>query len=320
MKGHNTPWRNAVGTLLLSMMAGTTVAQVSDYTFSRSIGPWEPIAGQGTPLGLAGVPPPFDLDDIAFVVDGQDFPIGSATTGNGWPIGFAFTFNGIEFDRLGFSSEGWLALGRSECGSQAVFVSIGSTAYTPLSSGIPGNMDPSMRHRIVGFANDLMPGGGTSPWPIQIMRVGTAPNRTFVAEYNLTRSGGGGGSFSFQIRLAEGGGDPAQQIVQIVYGPMSSPTPFNGQVGLGGGDPSDFNNREVSVAPYDWQASQAGTNNSAACVIPTVADNLPVGLTFTWTPPACRVSGIDVRDFAFVGAGIDAVLSWAPVVGANGYE
>jgi len=88
------------------------VAQVSSYTFSQSVGTWTPINGNGTPIGLVGLPDWLAIDDDSFVTEGESIPMSEATTGNGWPIGFNFTFNGIEFDRVGISMEGWIALGR----------------------------------------------------------------------------------------------------------------------------------------------------------------------------------------------------------------
>lgn len=296
-----------------------TWAQVSAYTFSHSVGTWTPINGNGTPIGLVGLPDWLAIDDDAFVTEGESIPMSEATTGNGWPIGFDFTFNGIQFDRVGISMEGWIALGRSSLGGNAVYVSIGSNAYTPLSSAMPDGSDPVMRYRIAGFAADMAPGGGLSSWPVQIKTYGTAPNRTFVTEFNCQRSGVGG-TYAYQIRLNEGGGIPSAQTVQVVFGTMTPVGTVTGQVGLGGETPADFNNRSVTVAPYNWAASEEGAVNSATCRVPSAATNLPVGTTFTWSPPACSVFGILVDQFVFVGNDLNATLSWAPTFGATTYD
>ncbi|HEY0977936.1 MAG TPA: T9SS type A sorting domain-containing protein [Flavobacteriales bacterium] len=306
--------------LLLTTLGTPGKAQVSAYTFSSSIGTWTPINGSGTPLGLAGLPDWLAIDDNAFVQQGVDIPLGPLTTGNGWPIGFDFHYNGHVFDRVGFSTEGWLSFGRSQDGAHAVYVPIGAAAYTPISTESDPLAGGMRRHRIVGFANDLKAGGGVSNWPIQIRTFGTAPDRTFVAEYNLTRTGNAGGSFSFQIRLSEGGGDPAAQIIQVIYGTMSVSGTYSGEVGLSGLDASDHNNRSVTVSPYDWQVSTAGTDNAATCRIPSSAAQLPQGLTFTWTPPACAVHDITISDLIGVGLGASATLSWAAVTGASSYD
>ncbi|MGV3637085.1 MAG: hypothetical protein ACO1NQ_05505, partial [Flavobacteriales bacterium] len=238
---------------------------------------------------------------------------------NGWPIGFDFTFDGQVFDRVGLSTEGWLSLGQSIRGNNAVYVPIGPDAYTPLSSALPTAMDPVLRYRIVGFANDMAPGGGLSSWPIQLKLAGTAPNRTFIAEFNCQRSGGGG-TYAYQIRLNEGGSIPSAQTVQVVFGTMTPSGTVVGQVGLGGSDPSDFNNRAVTVAPYNWAESVAGTTNEATCRVPSTSTNLPVGLTFTWAPPACTVFDVLVDGFAFVDGQLNATLTWSPVPDANTYD
>ena len=164
--------------MLLASMAS---AQVSSYTFSQTQGTWQPIAGNGTPLGMPGLPPPFTFDDNSFVTQGESIPLGDASTGNGWPIGFTFHFNGQAFDRVGLSMEGWLAFGSSADGADAVYVPVGSTAYTPLSSQAPAGLPALMRNRVAGFANDLAAMGSGGTWPLQIRTMGVAPNRTFVA-------------------------------------------------------------------------------------------------------------------------------------------
>ena len=314
-----SPLFRTIGCAFVHVLATSAIAQVSSYTFTQSVGTWQPVAGTGTPLGLVGLPPWLAIDDDAFVTQGVDIPMSDATTGNGWPIGFDFTFDGQVFDRVGLSTEGWLALGQSVRGDNAVFVSIGPDAYTPLSSSLPTGMDPVLRYRIVGFANDMAPGGGLSSWPIQIKLSGTAPNRTFIAEFNCQRSGSGG-TYAYQIRLNEGGGVPSAQSVQVVFGTMTPVGTVLGHVGLGGADPSDFNNRAVTVSPFNWEQSVAGTGNDATCRVPATSANLPPGLTFTWTPPACSVYDIVVDGFDFVDGGLNATLSWSPNPDATAYD
>lgn len=306
---------------LLLAFAGsrTAQAQVSAYTFSQSIGTWQPISGNGTPLGMPGLPPPFTFDDNAFVVQGESLPLGSATTGNGWPIGFTFNFNGQSFDRVGLSMEGWLTFGNSSNGINAVHVPVGSAAYTPVSSPITTGVDATRRNRVAAFAMDLAAMGGGGTWPIQIRTTGVAPNRTFTAEWNVVRSGGSN-LMSFQIRLNEAGGDPAAQTVQVIYGGMTQSTALNGQVGLAGLDPSDFNNRQVATAPFNWSASEPGASNTATCRPPAQAANLPQGLTYTWTPPGCRVNGVSVSGLLNQGGSVSGLLSWSALAGAVSYD
>ena len=295
-------------------------AQVSAYTFSSSLGTWQPLGGSGTLLGMPGMPPAFNFyDDNSFVTEGTSILLGESTTGNGWPIGFTFNFNGHAYDRVGLSTEGWLAFGNSSNGTAAVHVPIGADAYVPLSSSLPVGADPLKRNRIAGFAMDLAAQGAGGIWPIQLMTGGTAPNRIFVAEWNMVKSGGSN-PVSFQIQLYEGGGDPAQQVVKVVFGTMAQSIAMLGQVGLGGDSPADFNNRSVAASPYDWTQSQTGSTNTATCRIPSTATNLPQGLTFTWTPPGCTVTGIAVTDLAISAGNISGTLAWSPLNGANSYD
>ncbi len=310
----------SVALLLGSLALSPTRAQVASYTFSSSVDTWVPIAGGGLGLGMPGLPSWFAFDDNSFVTEGgQNDLLSVAVTGNGWPIGFPFHFNGHVFDRVGLSMEGWLSFGHSSDGLNAVYTPYGSTAYTPLTSALPAQMAPGKRNRVAAFSMDLAAQGSGGTWPVQIRTSGFAPNRFFMAEWNVLRSGGSS-LLSFQIRLNEGGGDPAAQTVQVIYGGMTQTVALQGQVGLAGDLPSDFNNRSVASAPFDWQQSLPGAVNSATCRPPSTATYLPPGLTFTWTPPACMVYGIAVEGFSIAAGNIDATLSWSPVNGATSYD
>ncbi len=307
-------------TVAVLLLQAPATAQVSAYTFSSSVGTWQPLAGTGSMLGMPGMPPAFNFyDDNSFVTQGESILLGTTTTGNGWPIGFTFHFNGQAFDRVGLSIEGWLAFGNSANGTSAVHVPVGSPAYSPLSSANPGGIDPLMRNRVAAFAMDLAAQGQGGTWPLQLKTIGTAPNRSFIAEWNVVKSGGSS-PLSFQIWLNEGGGDPAQQTVQVVYGTMTQTAALMGQVGLGGTPPSDFNNRSVTDSPYDWQLSQPGAANTANCRLPSSATYLPQGLTFTWTPVGCLVSGIAITGLNMDSGVLSGTLSWNALNGASSYD
>lgn len=312
--------KNILVPLIAWLLPSFAAAQVSAYTFSAEVGTWQPLAGSGTLLGMPGMPPAFDFyDDNSFVSEGETLLLGTTTTGSGWPIGFTFHFNGQPYDRVGLSIEGWLAFGNSADGNNAVLVPVGSTAYTPLSSENPSGTDPVKRNRIAAFALDLRAQGQGGLWPLQLRTGGYAPNRFFIAEWNVVRSGGNT-PLSFQIRLNEGGGDPAQQTVQVIYGTMTATAAHLGQVGLGGTQPSDFNNRSVTASPYDWLQSVAGTSNTDKCRLPSNATYLPQGLTFTWTPAGCLVTGITVTGLQMSNGVLNGTLSWNPLAGATSYD
>ncbi len=312
--------RTTLLSLLALLLSTTSMAQVSAYTFTSEVGTWQPLAGGGSLLGMPGMAPPFnEYDDNSFVTQGESLLLGTTTVGNGWPIGFTFYFNGQPYDRVGLSIEGWLAFGQSSNGQSAVLVPAGAGAYTPLSSPDPAGMEPLKRNRIAAFAMDLAAQGQGGTWPLQLKTSGQSPNRNFTAEWNVVRSGGSS-PLSFQVRLNEGGGVPTQQTVQVIYGNMTQSAAYLGQVGLGGTTPTDFNNRSVVTSPYDWAQSLPGASNTANCRLPSTSANLPQGLTFTWTPAGCLVSGIVVSGLAMNGGIIGGTLSWAALVGASSYN
>src|SRR5690606_28476920 len=74
-----------------------------------------------------------------------------------------------------------------------------------------------------------------------------------------------------------------------------------------------------TVSPYDWQQDQAGTVNTASCRLPATIDRIPAGLTFTWAPAGCMVSGIAVNELAMAGGVVQGTLVWAALSGATSY-
>ncbi len=78
--------------ILITVFFNTVNAQLSDYTFSQTIGAYSEISG-GILLGNAST------DDEVFV-DPNSPNGGFLKTGPGFPIGFDFTFDDIVFDRL----------------------------------------------------------------------------------------------------------------------------------------------------------------------------------------------------------------------------
>jgi hypothetical protein len=89
--------------------------------------------------------------------------------------------------------------------------------------------------------------------------------------------------YDFQLVLNEGGGVPAAQTVQFVYGTfVGTGTATTAQVGLRGQNNTQFFNRSTAT---NWSATIAGAANSATCTVTTAV--IPAsGLTFTFTPGA----------------------------------
>ena len=301
--------------LVLAMIFGGSgiSAQVSEYSFSSTQGTWSPIV-DGTPMGYQLI------DDEVFVSSNDNLGSLYTTTGPGWPIGFTFHFNGIPFDRVGISTEGWLSLGQSSRGQHAVYLPIsGNAAYSPISTATDPLVDPILRHRIVPFATDLRAQAG---WPILIKSIGTAPNRTFIIQWNNLRPSQGSAAFSlsFQVRLNEGGANPADQVVQVVYGPMTVGATISGEVGLGGATNADHNSRSITGPPYDWTASTSSPTNEGTTIISSSNTVLPLGLTYTWTPPACSVAGLQASDLTVVDGALSVSLDWSATQIATSYN
>lgn len=114
---------------------------------------------------------------------------------------------------------------------------------------------------------------------------GTAPNRTRILQViDARRFGilGNADHIDFQIRLNEGGGIPANQTIDIVYGTIrTTSTQVNGaQVGIRT-TTADFENRKTAT---DWNVTTAGISNTDRCTFSnTVVFPVP-GLTFTYSP------------------------------------
>ncbi len=207
---------------------------------------------------------------------------GTDIVATGWNDGtgavtlpFGFTFNGVTYFSASVNSNGYLTFGAT--------LSAGNS-YSPISStaGYSG--------AISAFGSNLIANG----FAIQGAVSGTAPNRTYIIQWNnAQRFNGGavtGDVLNFQIRLQEGGGVAANQTIQVVYGncTATNTTALSHQVGLRGTANTDYNNRFIS---FNWSSSAAGTSSFAACT--TSNTLMPAnGLTFTWTPPVPCVTPV----------------------------
>ena len=192
----------------LAMVSGVLAqTTLSSYTFAYSVYDYNEIT-EGLVLGNAS------SDDQNFLSETQ--LLGSSnTSGAGFPIGFAFYLSGYRFDRIGVSANGWVALGQSELGENAVNMRNTSTA-SPISSLISHTV-PFTVSRIAGLAADLQAQTGSE---LRVYSYGNAPFRECIIQwkhYKKYGSNGNGDSFNFQIKLHEGSND-----VSIQYGAMIS--------------------------------------------------------------------------------------------------
>ncbi|HRQ85095.1 MAG TPA: T9SS type A sorting domain-containing protein [Flavobacteriales bacterium] len=301
----------------LALMAAPALlwAQVSLYEYSESVQPYTEVTASEAAYSL-GVPtffPPLHnmrawVNNAFFGADGQVTNGGylSGVYGPGYPIGFDFTYNGDVFDVIGVSNLGWISLGKSSDGAQAVWCYAGDHPHAaPFVQYIGGPDVPYKRNRIAGFASSQLRMQDQSPLdppgPVSSLRLatlGTAPNRVFVVQYKDFRASYSSSTtvINFQIRLNE-----ADNSVEVRYGPMVFGYQSGGgtQVGLGGRLPEDFNSRmtnyEQPAFLYDWNTTVAGLLNTDACMAtteefghPNGSGVVPVnGLNWKWTPDAC---------------------------------
>ncbi|MBL0036016.1 MAG: hypothetical protein IPP26_09650 [Flavobacteriales bacterium] len=118
------------------------------------------------------------------------------------------------------------------------------------------------------------------------LTTGSAPNRVFVVQFTrVLRFGFSNEEASFQIRLNEGGGDLADQTINMVYGTCSANNNNNSspvQVGIRT-TTSDFNSRTTTS---NWTSTTAGTGNTDRCRFRNTVEP-PSGRTYTWTPDYC---------------------------------
>ncbi|MFN5215228.1 MAG: hypothetical protein ACK5DY_11480, partial [Bacteroidota bacterium] len=158
---------------------------------------------------------------------------------------------------------------------------------------------------------------GENPSELRYQTIGTAPNRTFVAQYTrLTRYGFFYDNLNFQIRLNENGS------IEFVYGDFtwSSSLQNTAQVGIKGNTNNDFNNRRGT----NWNATTPGTTRTSFVV--AGSNNIPPlsGTTFRWA--LCTSAEIVVTPATdTLCAGQSSLLTasgavsytWAPEAGLN---
>ena len=197
---------------------------------------------------------------------------GTALFAAGWDdnvqnltLPFTFQFNGASYSAINVSSNGFVTFGAT---------APGTTIYTPISSTTAYN------GAVSAFGRDIIANTETCTYTT----LGTAPNRTFVVQWNNARrySGGAvtGDVLNFQIILSE-----TTNAVSVVYGTCSatSTTALTCQVGLRGAANTDYQNRTSATS---WTATTAGGANNANITTSNTIQPTS-GLTFTWTPVVC---------------------------------
>lgn len=180
------------------------------------------------------------------------------------PIGFNFMFNCQIFTTVGISINGFIVLG----GTPTTYY------YSPISGTTHNNV-------ISALGGDLQ---GLASATLRSQTLGTAPNRTFVVEWQHFEKYSGADDYSFQIILFE-----TSNNIQIKYASSTTVADNSFQVGLRGSSNTDFLNR-TKTNNTAWLSSTAGTINTDAMVTGANATRSPQGV-FTWTSTALLCTG-----------------------------
>lgn len=294
-------------TMALFLCANTNFAQVSNYTFSQSIGSYGG-ATTGTLIGL-----PFQDDDVnvaslpfSFVYNGTTYTTVNVCS-NGY-ISFS-ALSGTEWTPVSDgSTQELISVFGNDLGAGAVFmgdVTAGSNTITNCSftSGfaigdvlIDVNSDFGANPVITGISgNNIIVNINATTTDLGNFQIvngdliqsvtGTAPNRICTFEFRhfcrLTFEE----LLDFKINLYE-----TSNKIEFVYGNMfatSDPSPsIFIEVGLKGLSNSDFNTREVAE-PNAWSTSNASSSISDICEFSNTIGPV-VGQTYAWTPANCN--------------------------------
>ena len=337
--------KKTAATLLLSgLISFDASSQVSLYQFTQSNETWTEItaANGGYALGVPQFDPP-NSDMIVYIdpaeLDGINTFGGylSPGIGPGFPIGFNFLYNGEVFDRIGVSTMGWISFGKSSDGDEAVWIySSDHQEGRPLSNSYNSPVPSYKRNRIAGFAKSGMRHQDLSiiSGPVSSLRIatiGTAPNRVCVIQWKdfRTNYSQDNNRITFQIRLNE-----TTNAVDVRWGDMQWDWFLGGagpgQVGLGGQNNQDFNNRmtvwESPSFQHDWNNSVPGTENTSTMTAGNPAAQPAegpgvypeIGLNFRWSPPTCPPPAWPITSSAV--SFNTATFTWTTVPGAASYE
>ncbi len=245
-------------------------------------------------------------------------------------IGFNFDFNGVTYNSLGISTNGFIWFGSG---------TPSTTNYTPLSStsGQSGTIDGIVSI----YGRDLRGNNTTVQTPqLNVSTSGTAPNRIYTIEWKSIRPKNDNttGDCAFfglttnrmdmQIKLFEG-----TNVIDFRYNvaPYCIDGDFVGQVGVRGATTADYQNRAVAACG-SWSSSSAGGSNAATASIEgQVCGTYPAsGAIYRYTPaggtvPTITASGPlnfclpgnSVNLTSTTGASYQWYLNGSPISGAN---
>lgn len=294
-----------VGFLLLPFLAS---AQLDLYTFKDSTTTYQAITPD-TILGSGDDGPSsvFLYNDS----DGDGNPDNSAdginATGPGYDIGFIFKFNGVDYDRFGVNTNGFITLGKSAQTPSVMFneSDLEGTPYiiNPISDSSSfyddvamAPIDTAARNRISAFGVEIVGDAIQGDSKLGFSVLGVSPDRELVVQWESFQTFGSTSSdISFQIRLHE-----TSNIIDFIYDIPTGVDPGQGNVyypavGLGGfniRDTNDYINVSVSGSTPDWSMPTLGDSLDATCKFDETTV-IPSGTWYRFTPPLLSVGLTD---------------------------
>ena len=179
------------------------------------------------------------------IVASGTFTVIAAFSTQTLPVGFNFYYNGVSYNQVHVSDNG--------------FILLGALGTTPFGLTAPLSGAGTYSGAIAGYATNLV--GAIPTAEVKYDVIGTAPNRIFVVQYkDVQRRGAAAlnGLINMQIRLYE-----TSNNIEIIYKDLFasiSTALVAGQVGLRGATNTDFN-RRTNVSNAIYPATNAGTLN-----------------------------------------------------------
>jgi hypothetical protein len=181
------------------------------------------------------------------------------------PIGFTFTYCGVPYSSVCVSSNGYFKFGQT----------MANASQNPIANS--GGDDTLF----CGLAADLQANTGAV---LSYTTIGSAPNRTFVVQWEDYTYYGEADDYSFQIRLHE-----TSNVLEVVYGNVYIDAVANAyQVGLRGHAFTDYNNRSVVESVNTWPTSTQGTSQSDHCDLSPTPFVPSTGQSYVWSPPCAQ--------------------------------
>jgi hypothetical protein len=178
------------------------------------------------------------------------------------PIGFTFTYCGVPYSSVCVSSNGYFKFG----------LTMSNASQNPIANS--GGDDTLF----CGLAADLQANSGAV---LSYTTIGSAPNRTFVVQWENYTYYGEADDFSFQMRLHE-----TSNVLEVCYGSFYIDAVANAyQVGLRGHAFTDYHNRSVVESVNTWPTSTQGTSQNNFCELSTTPFVPSTGQHYVWNAP-----------------------------------